>query len=153
MLVGIAADEKHRMDTSEGTNKRYPLVEYGMSEADCLASCYAMGYEWRESGACTPDGTIRLYDILDRVSCWCCRNKNLKELRNIWRYLPEHWEGLKELQGCLDQPMKGTGKSVFDLDIRYRLEDEWQGKGLNIRSRKFFKALHDLQEAGKDDRK
>lgn len=153
VLVGIAADEKHRMDTSEGTNKRYPLVEYGMSEADCLASCYAMGYEWRESGACTPDGTIRLYDILARVSCWCCRNKNLKELRNIRRYLPEHWEGLKELQGRLDQPMKGAGKSVFDLDVRYRLEDEWQGKGLNIRSRKFFKALHDLQEAGKDDRK
>lgn len=46
--------------------------------------------------------------------------------------------------------MKGAGKSVFDLDVRYRLEDEWQGKGLNIRSRKFFKALHDLQEAGKD---
>ena len=72
VLVGIAADEAHRREKEFKPYKRFPLIDWGMSEADCLAYCYERGHEWREHGAATPDGTIRLYDILDRVSCWCC---------------------------------------------------------------------------------
>lgn len=91
-----------------------------MTEADCLQYCYSAGYFWLE-------GSIRLYDILDRVSCWCCCNKNLKELRNIRRYLPEYWEKLKHLQAQLERPMKGFYKGqpcgVFELDERFARED------------------------------
>ena len=66
---------------------------------------------------------IDLYSILDRVSCWCCCNKNKKELFNIWKYLPEYWERLKELQGKIDRPMKkfcnkqyGEYGNVFDME-------------------------------------
>ena len=90
VLVGIAADEKWRLNKTIKPYKRHPLIDWEMTETDCLAYCYEFGYEWREHGATTEDGTIRLYDILDRVSCWCCANKNLKELRNIYRYLPEY---------------------------------------------------------------
>lgn len=73
-----------------------------------------------------PDSPF-LYDILDRVSCWCCCNKNLKELRNIRRYLPEYWEKLKHLQAQLERPMKGFYKGqprgVFELDERFVRED------------------------------
>ena len=82
--------------------------------------CYSAGYFWLE-------GSIRLYDILDRVSCWCCCNKNLKELRNIRQYLPEYWEKLKHLQAQLERPMKGFYKGqprgVFELDERFARED------------------------------
>ena len=44
-----------------------------MTEKDCLKYCYESGFSWDEDG-------IDLYSILDRVSCWCCCNKNLKEL-------------------------------------------------------------------------
>lgn len=66
-----------------------------------------------------PNG-IRLYD--DRVSCWCCANKNLKELRNIRTHLPKYWNRLKDLQSRTDRPMKGPGKSVFDLEERFGKE-------------------------------
>lgn len=112
-----------------------------MSEADCLVYCYERGHEWREHGAATPDGTIRLYDILDRVSCWCCTNKNLDELRNVYHLLPEYWERLKDLQRRTCRPMKGEGKSVFDLETRLKLEDERTAAGLSIRSREFFGEL------------
>ena len=39
--VGIAADEAHRCK-----DLHYPLVEWGMTEADCLNYCYARGFDW-----------------------------------------------------------------------------------------------------------
>ena len=69
--VGIAADEPKRLRRLE-ENKVAPLADWGITEADALRLCYEEGYFWEENG-------VRLYDILDRVSCWCCANKNLKD--------------------------------------------------------------------------
>ncbi len=80
-----------------------------------LPILYDHGFFWEENG-------IRLYDVLDRVSCWCCANKNLKELRNIRTHLPKYWNRLKDLQSRTDRPMKGPGKSVFDLEERFGKE-------------------------------
>ena len=115
--VGIAADESHRFEKEKRENKILPLVEWGMTESDCLEYCREHGYDWIEQ---TRNGPVRLYDILDRVSCWCCSNKNLKELRNIYRYLPEYWAELERLQSKTSRPMKGEGKSVFELRERFR---------------------------------
>lgn len=84
VYVGIAADETPRLEKERKPYKLHPLAEWGMTEADALAYCYENGFSWLE-------GTIRLYDVLDRVSCWCCCNKNLRELRNMCIYLPEYW--------------------------------------------------------------
>ena len=113
--VGIAADEPERLEKKRNGNKLFPLAEWNMTEAECLKCCYDNGFDWEESG-------IRLYDILDRVSCWCCGNKNLKELKNIYLYLPEYWERLKKLQARTNRPMKGKDKSVFDLEKRFEIE-------------------------------
>ena len=68
-------------------------------------------------------GEVRLYDILARVSCWCCANKNLAELRNMKKMLPEYWQRLEYLQSRTERPMKGAGKSVFDLGRRFDKEE------------------------------
>lgn len=109
--VGIAADEAHRV--KEG--KTYPLIKAGMTEADCLQYCYDRGFFWEE-------GPIRLYDILKRVSCWCCANKNLAELRAMYQHLPEYWKKLRAFQSRTSRPLKGEGKSVFDLKKRFQKE-------------------------------
>ena len=54
--VGIAADEAHRV-----REYHYPLVDWGMTEADCLRYCRERGFDWGG-----------LYDVFRRVSCWCC---------------------------------------------------------------------------------
>ena len=110
--VGIAADETERLLKERNGNKRFILAELGLTEEDCLSLCYRRGFFWEENG-------VRLYDILKRVSCWCCRNKNLKELENIYKYMPDYWERLKEMQARLKEPMKGEGKSIFDLEKRF----------------------------------
>ena len=121
--VGIAADETARLTKERSGNKVFPLAIKGMTEADCLRYCYDRGFFWEEE---TAKGQVRLYDILDRVSCWCCANKNLKELRNIYRHLPEYWRRLEELQERTKRPMKGVGKSVFDLKARFDKEVEYE---------------------------
>lgn len=123
--VGIAADEMHRMGKEKSDYKRFPLIEYGMTEDECLSYCRSKGFKWIEDGVYGP---IDLYSILDRVSCWCCCNKNLKELRNIYYYLPEYWNRLECLQRKTSRPMKGIGKSVFDLGKRFELECRTWGK-------------------------
>ena len=112
--VGIAVDEKQRI--KEDDHKLYPLVEWGMTEKDCLNYCYDHGFNWNENA-------VELYDILDRVSCWCCQNKNLKELKNMYLYLPEYWNKLKGLQSRLKIPMKKQG-TVFELEERFKKELE-----------------------------
>ena len=113
--VGIAVDEPERLGKKRNGNKLFPLAEWNMTEECCLNYCYKNNFVWEENG-------IRLYNILDRVSCWCCANKNLKELKNIYLYLPEYWECLKEIQARTFRPMKGEKKSVFELEERFTKE-------------------------------
>lgn len=122
--VGIAEDELERTKKNQSgkTIKEYPLIEWGMKEKDCLEFCRETGWNWHEKSPVPECGFIDLYDILDRVSCWCCRNKNLKELKNMYIYLPQYWERLRGLQSRIDKPMKGPGKSVFDLEERFKRE-------------------------------
>lgn len=83
-FIGIAADEITRIEKERNEHKLLPLVDWKMTEADCLEYCYNRGFYWEEND-------VRLYDVLDRVSCWCCANKNKKELENMRIYLPEYY--------------------------------------------------------------
>lgn len=113
--VGIAFDEQHRARPG----KVYPLIEWGMTEKDCLAYCRERGWSWPENG-------VDLYDVLDRASCWCCRNKNLKELRAMRKSLPFYWDRLKGLQSKIEMPYRRDGATVFELDERFEAEDRQQ---------------------------
>ena len=111
--IGVAYDEQNRV--KDDVHKLYPLIDLNMTEKDCLEFCYSQGYYWEEDG-------IRLYDILDRVSCWCCANKNLKELRNYYNYLPTYWNKLKVFQEKTDRPFKNNKYTIFDLEKRFDSE-------------------------------
>lgn len=115
--IGVASDERHRINRERQTSrvKLYPLVEWDMTEQDCLNYCYENGWHWEENG-------YELYDLLDRVSCKYCKNKNLKELRNIYHYMPDVWQELKELQDKVKIPFKGDN-TIHDLELRFINED------------------------------
>ena len=102
VYVGIAADETRRVERERQPWKLLPLVDAGMTEAECLSCCYEHGNEWDEGG-------MRLYDVLDRASCWCCRNKNLKELKAMKLSMPKYWGHLVSLERAIGEPMKRGG--------------------------------------------
>lgn len=119
--VGIAFDEEERLEKKRKGNKLFPLADWKMTEEDCLKYCYDKGYNWLEE---TDNGTyIDLYSILKRVSCYCCRNKNLTELKQFYKYFKKtYWQWLKDIQSQIEEPMKGKNKSVFDLEKRFKTE-------------------------------
>lgn len=131
VYVGLAFDEQRRLANLD-KNKRSPIAEAGMSEADCLDYCRQRGWNWNEKSPITNSGYIDLYDILDRVSCWCCCNKNRKELKNIYIFLPDYWERLKALQRKIDRPMKNYNNkrygdnagNLFVLEKAFKAETE-----------------------------
>ena len=89
-----------------------------------------MGFDWGG-----------MYEHLDRLSCKFCKNKNLKELRNIRKYYPNEWEELKDYQRKTNRAYKGEGQSVFDLEKRFEFEDERIKQGLSITNRDFYTQL------------
>lgn len=132
--VGIAADEQNRIK-----KKKYPLVEWGWTEADCLAYCKERGFDWGG-----------LYDIFSRVSCWCCPFQSLKELRLLYEHFPNLWGRLKTLEhGTIlgsGTSFKDNEQTVERLQARFELEKEWLEQGKNIRSKAFYTTLKDLYE-------
>ena len=120
--VGIAADEEKRIPRAREKGQILPLVDFNMTESDALKYCFDNGYNWIEDD-------VELYTILDRVSCWCCKNKNLNELRQMYKYLPKYWKKLKEMQDKTFLPYKNykyKGKpcrTVQELENRFKEEE------------------------------
>lgn len=104
--IGIAYDEPKRIK-----DKRYPLVEYEMTEKDCLQYCYDKGFDWGG-----------LYEHFDRLSCWCCPLKNLKELKILFKYYPELWNELKEMDKRSYNQFKAN-YSIEQLEEKFKKEE------------------------------
>lgn len=116
VYVGIASDEPKRIERARAKGQLLPLVDYRFSEKDCLSYCKINNFNWIEDG-------VPLYSILDRVSCWCCANKNKKELFAYYKYLPRYWGNLKELQERTDRPFK-KDKTVFDFEKEFKEQSD-----------------------------
>ncbi|MCY6958844.1 phosphoadenosine phosphosulfate reductase family protein [Clostridium brassicae] len=83
---GIALDEAHRAEKNKEKNVKYPLIEWGLIEKDCLSYCYFKGLNWNG-----------LYKQFKRVSCWCCPLQSLRELKSLYKYHRPLWEQLKDM--------------------------------------------------------
>lgn len=129
--IGIAADETDRLlrKRNQKETSKHPLVEWGMTEADCLNYCYSKGYDWGG-----------LYRYFSRVSCWCCPLQPLSELKTLYMQFPELWQKLKEWEHRTWRKIK-QDYSVDELEVRFDLEDEFQRAGLSISNRQFFAEL------------
>lgn len=112
-IIGFASDETARLSKVRKGIKTYPLAEWHITESDALAICYKNGVDYIEDGH-------RLYDILDRGSCFCCGNKNLKELKGMYESLPRYWERLKQMQSKTSRLYKKVGIQALE----HRFEEE-----------------------------
>lgn len=129
--IGLAADEEYRLKrkTNQQEFMQHPLVEWGWTEKDCLEYCYSKGFDWEG-----------LYEIFDRVSCWCCPLKSLEELRNLRKHFPDLWVELQDMDNRAWNQFR-TDYSVEDLEKRFAFEEERIEQGLSIRNRDFYNQL------------
>jgi len=84
LYIGIASDEKHRV--TKDKNKRYPLVNWGWTEAKCLSYL-------KERNLFNP-----LYNKFKRLGCWCCPKQNIRALRVLLEDYPKLWKKLKQYE-------------------------------------------------------
>lgn len=133
IYVGIAFDEQYRAEREKNEFKRCPLIDWEITESQCLDKCYKSGFDWGG-----------MYEHLDRLSCKFCRNKNLKELRNIRKHYHSVWEELKEYQRKTSSPYRKSGSTIFDLEKRFEFEEERTEKGLSISNRDFRNELRKI---------
>ena len=112
--IGIAADEPGRVKDAA-----YPLVDWGIDEAQALQICYDRGFDFGG-----------LYQIYRRASCWCCPFQRIGELRKLRQHHPELWAHLLEMDNRA-RAMFGPGPlgqfrkdwSVERLDTRFAREE------------------------------
>lgn len=113
--IGIAADEPKRL--AKGTKGNvFPLADDGITESEALAYCYERGFDW--SG---------LYERFDRVSCWCCPLKNLRELKTLWKHYPDLWAELRKMDERAFNQFR-SDYSVADLEQKFKKEEETQAR-------------------------
>ena len=122
-------------------NHRHPLIDWNITEAECLQYCYDHGFHWGG-----------LYEIFHRVSCWCCPLQSLSELRKLYRHFPELWNQLKKWDSMTWRNFRAD-YSVLELEKRFDFEEEWQKAGKPLRSKAFYSALknHLASQTGKED--
>lgn len=129
--IGIAADEQYRMERERNKNPDHvhPLVDWNMTEEDCLRYCYGHGYDW--SG---------LYGQFKRVSCWCCPLQSLQELRQLYKNHPALWQTLKEWDKRTWRKFRAD-YSAEELEVRFDFEEECLNAGKPIKGKAFFSEL------------
>lgn len=129
--VGLAADEQYRLErkSNQNPNHRHPLIDWGMTEADCLQYCYDRGYTWGG-----------LYEHFRRVSCWCCPLQSLEDLRQLHKYYPGLWQTLKTWDKRTWRKFRAD-YSVEELEARFQFEEECLASGKSIRGKEFYSEL------------
>jgi 3'-phosphoadenosine 5'-phosphosulfate sulfotransferase (PAPS reductase)/FAD synthetase len=123
--VGFAADEVHRLDGPTKRDgrfhvQRYPLIEWGVTEADALTYCKERGFTWN-----------RLYDYFKRVSCFCCPLQPLGDLRILRRVYPGLWQRMLDMESWLPEDDLGRRfdrTTISRLEKRFAAEDAKAGK-------------------------
>ncbi len=127
--IGFAVDEPKRYENVSASmekhapNRRFPLVEYGITEAQALSYCKDKGFEWGG-----------LYDLFDRVSCFCCPLQRLSELRKLRAHFPELWGRMLKMDAKMPGHNRGFRDyaTVHDLERRFAGEDRQEEKQLKL---------------------
>ena len=110
--IGLAADETKRLERKKDErDTRFPLVDWGITEKQALEYCYSKGFDWGG-----------LYTKFDRVSCWCCPLKSLKELRVLYKDFPYLWEKLKEWDNKTYRKFRAD-YSIEELEEKFKKEE------------------------------
>ena len=110
-FIGYSFDERRRIKKT--MDYCYPLVDWKITENDALNYCYEKGFDWGG-----------LYNKYKRLSCWNCPLQTLNDLKALWKYFPEYWVELLEMQKQSKWRFK-INYTLSELDDRFRREENY----------------------------
>lgn len=109
--IGIAYDEPKRIREIERV--RYPLYEWKITEAQALQYCYNKGFDFGG-----------LYEHFDRLGCWCCPLTNIKDLYNLYKYYPDKWQELLQMERDMYINIKCDDISkIYPFNLRNKVSE------------------------------
>lgn len=108
---GIAVDEIKRLEKNKNKNIKYLLVDWNMTEQDCLNYCYSKGFDWNG-----------LYEKFSRLSCWCCPLQKIGELKILYNNYPDLWNKLQYWQDNTYRKFR-PDYNIEDLTKRFKNDD------------------------------
>jgi len=116
-LLGIANDERERVQKSGSL--RYPLIEWGWSEEDCIDYLQRKGV------------VNSLYKHFSRIGCWMCPKQNSYSRYMLWKHYPSLWSMFKAMEA---KNFKDTGryiwlKSALHYEEKFKAGDVPTDKG------------------------
>jgi len=116
-FIGIAADEYWRTKKAsyKGRDVRFPLVEWGITEAMALAYCQSRGLTFGG-----------LYGKKKRVSCWCCPLQGIGDLRTLHNDFPDLWARLKVMDEKSTKYRFRQDYTLQQLERRFAAEEKQQ---------------------------
>lgn len=119
--IGYTIEERKRAEKikqKERKNQKYlfPLIDFNMTEKDCLHYAYSKGFDWNN-----------LYNYLDRTCCYLCPFQRNKEFFYLINFRPDLWHIIKNIEKELK--IKGVKnwkffyhKSTSDLERKFKIE-------------------------------
>ena len=116
--IGFAYDERRRVDSGnlsrDKSRHSYPLIRWRMTEAQCLAYCRRRGFDWGG-----------LYDLFQRVSCFCCPLQRIGELKTLRSEFPELWAKMLHWERQMGDHCRGFKGTNFvrDYEVRFAREE------------------------------
>jgi len=121
-FLGIAADEVERTKKkyTKKIEVKFPLVDWGITEAEAYEYCNSKGFDWEG-----------LYDDkpTPRVSCWCCPLQRIADIKWLYTDHYDKWKVLREMQNDSFVTFKQDNKTtVFSLEHRFWAEFQFRTK-------------------------
>ena len=106
--VGIAADERTRLDSLHSVKNAISLLEkYNYTENMCVSLC-------QEYGLYSP-----AYKYSKRQGCWFCPNAKMEESRNVMETYPDVWASfvaLEQEENLINYKWNIYGESLAERD-------------------------------------
>jgi len=108
--IGIAYDESNRAGNQAyrtNRNIKFPLIDWKMTEKDCLEYCLKKGYDWNGYYQSGENKEVK------RLSCWCCPLQYKLALFDLWKNHPDKWNKLRKMQEESPQPFSAHLQTLY----------------------------------------
>lgn len=114
--VGCApfADDCNTMTTQTSKHFKFPLIEWKLTEADCLEFLKQRGI------------VNQLYDHVTRIGCWLCPYQSKRSLSYLYTNHPQYWKQLLQYESDSPQGFLAKGKRLKELEASFEVDNKFK---------------------------
>jgi 3'-phosphoadenosine 5'-phosphosulfate sulfotransferase (PAPS reductase)/FAD synthetase len=102
------------MTTQTSKHFKFPLIEWKLTEADCLEFLKQRGI------------VNQLYDHVTRIGCWLCPYQSKRSLSYLYTNHPQYWKQLLQYESDSPQGFLAKGKRLKELEASFEVDNKFK---------------------------